>query len=413
MNVYKKLLVVIGAAIAAASVTTAAVAEDHGPTKGKFYLAPFAQAFSPPESIDLSKSLRIGYGAGIGYGFTDNLLIEANYHRSFHDAIAPGAEEDDTTVEQVWLDGIFKLSSLNVKSFTPYFVAGYGRANFKRGGALNNIQDNQTSAGLGLFSNLTPRVALRADVRGVYSVDADAIQPFAKLGFTAMLGNLGGAGQGPTDSDGDGVFDADDRCPNTPPGTAVDSDGCALDGDADGDGVKDDADRCPSTPSGIQVDSRGCALDDDRDGVPNYLDKCPGSEPGAKVDADGCYLELEEEVTIELDLEFDTNSSDLRTEHYPEIQQVVTFLREYPEANASIEGHTDSRGTAEYNQALSERRAASVRNYLINQGGVDADRLTSVGKGETDPIASNDTAEGRQENRRVSAVVAATKTVRQ
>ena len=103
----------------------------------------------------------------------------------------------------------------------------------------------------------------------------------------------------------------------------------------------------------------------------------------------------------------------MRSDHYPEIQRVVDFLRQYPTANAVIEGHTDSRGAAAYNQSLSERRAASVRNYLETQGGVDAGRLSSRGYGETRPKASNETAEGRQENRRVSAVVAGTQTVRQ
>ena len=135
-----------------------------------------------------------------------------------------------------------------------------------------------------------------------------------------------------------------------------------------------------------------------------------------RVDAEGCYVELDKEVTIDLNLEFDTNSADLRSDHYPEIQQVVDFLRQYPTATAVIEGHTDSRGAAAYNQSLSERRAASVRDYLVSQGGVAADRLTSRGYGgygETRPKASNDTAEGRQENRRVSAVVSGTQKVRQ
>jgi len=131
------------------------------------------------------------------------------------------------------------------------------------------------------------------------------------------------------------------------------------------------------------------------------------------VDAEGCYIELDKEVTIDLNLEFDTNSADLRSDHYPEIQQVVDFLRQYPTATAVIEGHTDSRGAAAYNQSLSERRAASVRDYLVSQGGVAADRLTSRGYGETRPKASNDTAEGRQDNRRVSAVVSGTQKVRQ
>lgn len=415
MNVYKKILGVVGAAFVASCFTTAVSADDHGPTQGKFYLAPFGHFYSPPEDVLLDTDLQLGVGGGLGYGFTDRLLGEINYLRSDHDITAPGREGDEAKTEQVWLDIVYKLTEGAPQNFTPYVVSGLGRVEASRQGTLSTERDNQFNVGVGFFTNMTPRVALRGDVRGVYSVDNGGVQPFIKLGLTAMLGDLGGAGAGPTDADGDGVYDADDRCPNTPAGTAVDSEGCALSGpgDSDGDGVNDDLDRCPTTPSGIEVDSRGCALDSDGDGVPDYQDKCPDSERGAKVDADGCYVELEKEVTIDLNLEFDTNSADLRSDHYPEIQRVVAFLRQYPTANAVIEGHTDSRGAAAYNQSLSERRAASVRAYLETQGGVDADRLTSRGYGETRPKASNETAEGRQQNRRVSAVVAGTQTVRQ
>jgi OOP family OmpA-OmpF porin len=132
-----------------------------------------------------------------------------------------------------------------------------------------------------------------------------------------------------------------------------------------------------------------------------------------RVDEKGCYIELEETVTIDLNLEFDTDSYDLRVDHYVEIQRVVQFLREYPTANAVVEGHTDSDGSEAYNQALSERRAASVRVYLVEQGGMNADRLASVGYGEMRPVAANDSPAGKQSNRRVSAVVSGSQTVRQ
>ncbi len=415
MNVYKKILGVAGAALIASSFTLTVSAEEHGPTQGKFYLSPFAHFYAAPEDIDLDDDNELGWGVGIGYGFTDRLLGEINYLKSEHEVTAAGREGDQIDIDQYWFDMVYKLTDIDSAAFTPYLVGSYGRMDADRGGLLGRNRDNQVGAGIGFFSDMNERLSLRGDVRGIYSSDEGGLQPFFKLGLTAMLGNLGGAGKAPTDSDGDGVYDSDDRCPNTPAGTAVDADGCALagPGDADGDGVNDDVDRCPTTPAGVQVDSRGCALDSDGDGVPDYQDKCPGSERGAKVDAEGCYVELEKEVTIDLNLEFDTNSADLRSDHYPEIQRVVDFLRQYPTANASIEGHTDSRGAAAYNQSLSEKRATSVRNYLVSQGGVAADRLTSGGYGETRPKASNDTAEGRQANRRVSAVVAGTQKVRQ
>ena len=406
MNVTFKQMAVAAVALVFAS---AAVAENHGPRKGNLYLNGFGHFYATSGS-DFDDDLELGPGGGVGYGFTDRFLGEINFLNSEHDVDADSTDEVD--LNQLQLDLIYKLST-ELRTISPYVVGGYGGV--EGSSTFSSFNDNQASLGFGLFSDITRRVAMRGEFRGVWSNDAEDIQPFFRLGLTAILGRLNQDVAGPVDSDGDGVFDPDDRCPNTPRGEAVDATGCppAGPGDADGDGVPDNLDRCPTTPAGVAVDSRGCALDGDGDGVPDYKDKCPDSEAGAKVDADGCYVELEREVTIDLNLEFDTNSANLRTDHYPEIQRVVDFLKQYPTANAVIEGHTDSRGAAEYNQALSERRAASVRNYLVEQAGIRAGRLTSQGFGETRPKASNDTAEGRQQNRRVSAVVAGTQTVRQ
>lgn len=214
------------------------------------------------------------------------------------------------------------------------------------------------------------------------------------------------------DSDGDGVVDNDDICPNTRAGAVTDSRGCPNYSDADDDGVDDDDDSCPNTQSGVSVDSRGCPIDSDGDGIPDYRDKCPDSEAGAKVVADGCYVELDETVTIDLNLEFENNSIFVTADQRPKLQEVVNFLRQYPTTSAVIEGHTDSGGSAQYNQQLSEMRASSVYKYLVQEAGVSPGRLSFVGYGEANPIASNDTATGRQTNRRVSAVVSATRKVR-
>ena len=405
MNATYKNMAAVALALFCAS---AAVAENHGPRKGNLYLNGFGHFYAPGGS-QFDDDLELGVGGGVGFGFTDRFLGEINYLNSEHQFSDSATEESD--LDQLQLDLIYKLST-ELHSFSPYVVGGYGGV---EAGGSSGFDDNQTSLGLGLFSDITRRVALRGEFRGVWSNGAKDLQPFFRLGLTAILGKVNDSVSGPVDSDGDGVYNPDDRCPNTPPGTAVDATGCALagPGDADGDGVSDDIDRCPTTPAGISVDSRGCALDGDGDGVPDYLDKCPDSEAGAKVDAEGCYVELEKEVTIDLNLEFDTNSANLRSDHYPEIQRVVDFLRQYPTANAVIEGHTDSSGGAEYNQSLSEKRATSVRNYLVDQADIRGERLTSRGFGETRPIASNDTTEGRQQNRRVSAVVSGTQTVRQ
>ncbi|HON59503.1 MAG TPA: OmpA family protein [Smithella sp.] len=110
-------------------------------------------------------------------------------------------------------------------------------------------------------------------------------------------------------------------------------------------------------------------------------------------------------VTIELNVLFDTDKAVVKDIYYDEIKKVADFMKKYPNTTAVIEGHTDNVYTAEYNQKLSEARAKSVRQYLIDKFGISASRLSAVGYGLTKPIASNDTEEGRQKNRRVQAVI--------
>jgi OmpA-OmpF porin, OOP family len=201
------------------------------------------------------------------------------------------------------------------------------------------------------------------------------------------------------DSDNDGVLDNLDKCPGTPAGVKVDQDGCPL--DTDGDGVYDYLDKCPGTPAGVKVDQDGCPLDSDKDGVYDYLDKCPGTPAGLKVDKDGCPVQ----VSITLKIEFDTGKSDIKEKYHEEIKLVADFMKKYPQTNTVIEGHTDNVGREAANVKLSQSRANSVSAYLIAKFGIEKDRLQAVGYGPQKPIASNATAEGKQKNRRVQAVI--------
>jgi len=139
-----------------------------------------------------------------------------------------------------------------------------------------------------------------------------------------------------------------------------------------------------------------CA-DSDNDGVCDEMDKCPGTPEGTKVDSVGCPLEQTLKVL------FDFDSAELRPESITELERVVKFMGDVPFAKAMVEGHTDSVGTEAYNQALSDRRAKAVFDYLSSRG-VDPARLSSIGHGELKPIADNATAEGRQLNRRVMLI---------
>ena len=171
--------------------------------------------------------------------------------------------------------------------------------------------------------------------------------------------------------------------------------------DTDGDGVIDKLDQCPDTPAGVKVDEVGCPLDTDKDGVYDYLDKCPDTPIELKVDKDGCPMK----VTINLNVLFDFDKSDIKPKFHDEIKRVADYMNAYPWEKATLEGHTDSKGTDAYNEKLSQRRVDAVMKYLVEKFGISADRLKAVGYGESKPIATNDTDEGRQLNRRVQAVM--------
>lgn len=167
--------------------------------------------------------------------------------------------------------------------------------------------------------------------------------------------------------------------------------------DSDGDGVEDALDQCPNTPRGAAVDAVGCELDSDGDGVVDSKDRCPGTKPGIKVDATGCPI-----VTV-INLQsvnFRINSDQLLDGAAKILDADTETLLKNPNVMIEVAGHTDSTGTASHNLDLSQRRASTVRNFLIANG-VDADRIVAKGYGQTAPIADNGTAEGRTQNRRV------------
>ncbi|MFZ3105695.1 MAG: OmpA family protein [Smithella sp.] len=120
---------------------------------------------------------------------------------------------------------------------------------------------------------------------------------------------------------------------------------------------------------------------------------------------------VKEKVTITLNVQFDTNKAVIKEKYNDDIKRVADFMKEFPDTTAEIGGHTDNIASAAYNQKLSEKRANSVRQYLIDKFGIDGSRLTAVGYGLTKPVAGNDTEEGRQQNRRAEAVMEATRTV--
>ncbi len=195
-----------------------------------------------------------------------------------------------------------------------------------------------------------------------------------------------------SDGDGDGIFDRDDKCPNTPANVKVNKNGCPL--DTDGDGVYDYQDKCPNTPTGVSVDKNGCPLDTDGDGIYDYKDKCPDTPTGLNVDLNGCLLKQTLKINFAID------SAKITKNSYLKVIEFANFLKENPYYNVEITGHTDSSGKATHNMILSQKRANMIKKALIFEG-VEDTRLTTLGKGEIEPIASNRSVEERRMNRRI------------
>lgn len=203
------------------------------------------------------------------------------------------------------------------------------------------------------------------------------------------------------DNDRDGVVNRLDRCPRTPFNIKVNSRGCPP--DSDRDGVIDALDACRDSAWEAVVDERGCALgkDADGDGVADDVDECKNTSAAEQVDARGCALKKPDvRASVLKGVAFASNSSQLLASSRAVLDETAQMLRANPSLRAEIAGHTDSQGEAAYNQWLSQRRAEAVRSYLVSRG-IAANRLVARGYGESNPVADNASAAGRALNRRV------------
>ena len=221
----------------------------------------------------------------------------------------------------------------------------------------------------------------------------------------AAQGKVGSDGC-PLDTDGDGVFDYVDSCPNTPPAIATDATGCPR--DADGDGVPDYLDRCAGTPSAAKgkVDAAGCLLDTDGDSIADYIDNCPtiegvASNYGCPEVAQAVKQIFEKALA---GLEFQLGAAVIEPVSYELLDQIAAVMTENADYILLVYGHTDSTGVVESNLLLSEKRANAVKDYIENKG-IAPDRIIAKGFGDTKPLASNATEEGRAKNRRVEFIV--------
>jgi len=316
---------------------------------------------------------------------------------------------------------------------SPYILAGFGQQDLDYdmtvAGKTTTISTTDTvmNLGGGVLYALSDALSFRGELRAIHNSD-QSLQDY--LVVTGLQYAFGGQQASPivtapvyvapvepvnvvpADTDGDGVVDANDRCPNTPSGWEVGVDGCPL--DSDRDRVPNSIDECPNTPSGMQVGANGCPLDEDKDGVTDAKDKCPGTAPNVIVDAQGCAKtvtkEIKEAIKQEINIVFDTNKAIIKPEFKGEVAKIADMAKANGNAFITIEGHTDSSGNPAKNKTLSQERATAVMNMLIADYGIPAARVTAIGYGSSKPVADNKTVEGKAKNRRVIAVLTAEKT---
>ena len=328
------------------------------------------------------------------------------------------------------LNKISKLGDVSVDDFSYYALDGTIKYDLIKkttvidpfieiGGGytwVDEIGAGTVNGGLGLNIWFTENLGLTLQSSYKHAFEDYGVKHFQHLaGISVKFGG--------TDTDGDGIYDKDDACPEVAGLEAFN--GCP---DADGDGIEDSKDACPNEAGSKEMN--GCP-DADGDGVADKDDACPSEAgpaenkgcPWADADGDGVLdkddqcpdvagtvantgcPEVTEEVQKQLNdyartILFDTGKSSIKAESTSVMVDIITILKEYPNAKFTVEGHTDSVGSEKLNQSLSESRALSVKEFLVDKG-IEEFRLSAVGYGESKPMATNNTRAGRTQNRRV------------
>ena len=345
----------------------------------------------------VAKESSLYTGAALGIELTPSTQFQVEYGVSnangeaSEDSAKSGANRFD--VEQTMLTGNFLIGTEEFTGYTdsalkPYVLVGAGQSKIKvenqetyvsdvtgevvtAGTEVSSSKDTIGNLGLGAMYRINDALSLRGEARAIHNFDNNWWEGMALAGLEVVLGGH----LAPTVA----VPPMEEPMVDTTPVVVVEAD---L--DSDGDGVPDSIDACPGTPMNVVVDERGCP-------VP---------------------VDITDELKMELRVFFDNDKSAIKTQYQPEIAKVAEKMREYPNSVARVEGHASKTGpSARYNQRLSEARAVAVKSMLTNEFGIAPNRLSTVGYGYDNPIASNDTEEGRAMNRRVYAIITGDKTM--
>lgn len=288
------------------------------------------------------------YGGQIGWRFSPNWSIQAWYDKN--DSVDHKYTDLESDVETYYASLRRHFDETSFLGFEPYMGLNAGEQKID--------DDDETMAGVefGLQRAFFKYVLLDLGTRHAYSTDREYWEGQVYAGLNVMFAVSGRE------------TDDDRRTATTQPEDVVSV------ADSDNDGVPDDRDACPDTPPNARVDERGCQI----------------------------YKNVDEQTVKTIYFEFD--KSDVRGQFSDEVRDAAESARD-GKSRIRVEGHTDSIGTESYNQGLSERRANSVKQQLIQEYQVDQNRVETRGYGESRPVAPNDTAEGREQNRRADIIV--------
>lgn len=259
--------------------------------------------------------------------------------------------------------------------FEPYSGFTLGHKFIDLGGDNNN-EATMVGFEMGLQRAITPRLILDLGTRPTYSTDDERWDGNVYAGLNLVFG----------------AADVKDAADNAR------------------DQARDQAEEKVEEAQQAVASAAAGVLDSDGDGVADSADKCPDTTAGAKVDETGCHVLLEHSVNETLNVQFETGGSRVKEESIADIERIAKVMVEYPETSLTIEGHTDSQGSAEFNRRLSQQRADAVKAVLVDRFDIDAARIEAIGKGEDEPVADNGTAEGRAKNRRVETEISASRT---
>lgn len=327
-------------------------------------------------------------------GFDSKIKPEIQYLYTTADNLASNANTD---ISRIALNGVYNFDAIG--EAIPLIKAGIGTED------RASIGDSPfLDLGLGVKIPHDDQLALKLEA--IYMFNNGRNHNNALVLLAGLNYSFGPKAQTPApipvdgDDDNDGVLNSMDKCPATPAGEPVNVEGCFIDGDDDKDGVLNSMDKCPTTPAGKPVNVDGCFIDgdDDKDGILNADDKCPNTALGKLVYSDGCPQ------SFNLHVNFANDSAVIDPNSIQRITSYAKFLKEHGSYSTDIVGYTSNTGSDIYNQQLSQKRAMAVAKIIIEQG-VSSSKVRAQGKGKANPIASNETSEGRATNRRIEAEI--------